>query len=181
MLNIFVSHTHKDKDLVQKIDKIVCDRYHKSSDKDEPIKFSISSNKNKGPQPGTNWKNWINEKIDCCDLMFVLITSNTKNSKWIKSEIEYAQKKNKHIVPILINNECKIPESLNKIQAIKDAENETDNITEEIINGIMSKINDALKLKTRSNSDRIVAISVLVLSILLLGKRSMQKTVQALL
>lgn len=170
MLKIFVSHTHEDKNLVQQLKETIYERYENSLD--NSIKLHISSDKKNGAKPGKNWKLWINEKISNCDLMFVIITSNTKNSLWIEYEIKLAQGKKKHIVPILINNECKIPEILLDIQAIKDLKNNTDNITTEISTSIIHKINEVLTLKNRSNNDRPLVIFLgLVVTSYFLGRK----------
>lgn len=169
MVKIFISHSHEDRNSVQQLKKTINDTYYDLLD--EPIEFHISSDEKNGVKPGKNWKVWINDKISNCDLMLVIITSNTTNkSHWINREIKYAQDKKKHIIPILIGNECKIPDGLQNIQYIKDEENNTGNITEEISKRTIHRINELHKLNNRGNNDFPLVMGLGVFAIYLVSK-----------
>jgi len=54
-------------------------------------------------QPGTpSWKSSIQKAIDGCGCMVVLLSPNAKESRWVQSELDYAEIQEKRIYPVLV-------------------------------------------------------------------------------
>lgn len=107
--NIFISHVHEDdsklkelKDLLEKAGMVVRD-------------YSINSDKPNRAKNEDYIKNEIlAPQIDQCSVLVVYISSETKNSKYVDWEIEYAHKQDKGIVGVWGRGEkeCALPDSL---------------------------------------------------------------------
>ena len=139
MINIFVSHTHKDKYIVNNLKKAIQDNF------EDLIVFAISSDNHYGPSAGQPWRDWIEKKIKVTDLVLIILTSNTKGKsiEWISYEAGQARAQKKQIIPIQVNKQCEIPSIISDIQAVIDDEG-SDN-TDEITPEILRKVLDALK------------------------------------
>lgn len=146
-LNIFVSHTHRDKNLVQRLNQEIRKNFKNS------IKLFISSDPQNSTSPGEDWEKDIYKNIIDSDLMFVLITSNSKDSKWMNDEILLAQSQQKLIIPIRINCKCKIPNRITSIQAIEDSSNYTDDFTPELFKLLKKFLSD--RLESKKQDERI--------------------------
>lgn len=113
-VNIFVSHSHNDANSVKSLkDSLMGDKELKS------VTFNISSIPDDGPEPGTRWEQWIDEKLMDSNAMIYFITSNTKTSKWMELEIKIAERYGRTIIPFVYEDDIEIPPPLQGIQAIK--------------------------------------------------------------
>lgn len=109
--NVFISHIHEDdkglknlKDLVQKGNmmcrdaSITTDKFNSATDENY-IKYQILA-------PRINW----------ASVLVVYISPDTKDSKWVNWEIEYAHKQEKRIVGVWERGarDCELPEALER-------------------------------------------------------------------
>lgn len=109
--NVFISHIHEDdkglknlKELVRKGNmmcrdaSITTDKFNSATDENY-IKYQILA-------PRINW----------ASVLVVYISRDTKDSKWVNWEIEYAQKQGKRIVGVWEQGErdCELPEALER-------------------------------------------------------------------
>ena len=107
--NLFISHIHKDDEGINKIKKlagehgmsvrdasITSDRPNSAEDENY-IKYEILA-------PGIKW----------AGVLVVYVSPDTKHSRWVDWEIEYAQKQGKQIVGIWAYGEkdCELPKPL---------------------------------------------------------------------
>lgn len=101
-MNIFVSHSHSDKETVLKIAEGL-KQHGINTWLDEEL---IS--------PGDNWLDKINRAIENSDAILVIISKNTGQSEWQTSEISFAisaqrQNTRKKIIPVLIERDAEVP------------------------------------------------------------------------
>ena len=109
--NGFISHVHEDDDglprlkslmenhgLVVRDGSITSDKFNRASN-EEYIKTQILA-------PRINW----------ASVLMVYISPETKNSKWVNWEIEYAHKQGKRIIGVWERGQrdCEIPEALDR-------------------------------------------------------------------
>ena len=109
--NGFISHVHEDDDglprlkslmenhgLVVRDGSITTDKFNRASN-EEYIKTQILA-------PRINW----------ASVLMVYISPETKNSKWVNWEIEYAHKQGKRIIGVWERGQrdCEIPEALDR-------------------------------------------------------------------
>ena len=109
--NGFISHVHEDDDglprlkslmenhgLVVRDGSITTDKFNRASN-EEYIKTQILA-------PRINW----------ASVLMVYISPETKNSKWVNWEIEYAHKQGKRIIGVWQRGQrdCEIPEALDR-------------------------------------------------------------------
>lgn len=109
--NVFISHVHEDDACL----KDLKDLLHRNgmSIRDS----SITSDKENNAKSPTYIKNEIlAPQIEWASTLIVYISPETKNSKWVDWEIEYAQKHDKTIIGIWEHGEkgCEIPEALDQ-------------------------------------------------------------------
>lgn len=108
--NIFISHVHEDdaglgklKDLLKNNGMVIRD-------------YSISSdNPNNAKSEDYIKSQILAPRIQQSSTLVVYISPETKESKYVNWEIEYAQKNNKRIVGVWADGEsgCEVPEALN--------------------------------------------------------------------
>lgn len=101
-MKIFISHSHKDKEFVRRLaDDLSKEGFDVWLDED-----LIS--------PGEQWTDKINEAIENSDVVLIIISSNTSESRFQASEIAFAissQRKHpsKRIVPVLTEKNAELP------------------------------------------------------------------------
>src|SRR5688572_28641146 len=54
--------------------------------------------------PGEFWKNQIKKTAQNYDILLVIFTPIAAKSEWVKKEVDYANKKGKHIIPCLYHS-----------------------------------------------------------------------------
>ena len=107
--NVFISHVGEDDSKLKNLKNLI--EKHGIKVKD----YSINSDK---PNQAKNEKyiksNILAPQINQCSALIVHISEETKNSKYVNWEIEYAHKKNKRIIGVWEQGEkgCEIPDAL---------------------------------------------------------------------
>ena len=109
MKNVFISHVHEDDDGLTKLKQLLDSNGMTIRD------YSISSdNPNNAKSDDYIKSEILGPRIKQCSTLVVYITPETKNSKFVNWEIEYAQKLDKRIVGVWASGEkgCEIPKAL---------------------------------------------------------------------
>ena len=109
--NVFISHIHEDDEGLNDLKNLVA--RHGMVAKD----YSITSDKENNAKAEDYIKyDILAPRIDACSTLVVYITSDTRDSKWVNWEIEYAHKQEKTIVGVweLGSKGCEIPEALDQ-------------------------------------------------------------------
>ena len=101
-MNIFISHSHRDKAIVYKIAEDL-KQYGMTIWLDEEL-----------ITPGDNWLEKINKAMVNSDAILIVVSQNISSSKWQTSEIAFAvsaqrQYRTKKIIPILVDRDAEIP------------------------------------------------------------------------
>ncbi len=73
-----------------------------------------SEKPNRAKDPDYIMQEILQPRIDWAGTMVVLVTPDTKDSDWVRKEIEYAREKGKNIVGVWDDGEtgCELPEAL---------------------------------------------------------------------
>ena len=136
--NVFISHIHEDDSKLANLKKLLKDNGIDAKD------YSINSDKPNQAKNENYIKNQIlAPKIMQCSVLVVYISKDTKNSKYVNWEIDYAHDNDKRIVGVWGEGEkdCEIPEALENYgdalvgwhgSSIVDAINGDDSIQENI-------------------------------------------------
>ena len=109
--NVFISHIHEDDDGLTKVKDLLSKNGMQIRDS------SINSSKPNEAQSEQYIKSQIlAPQIQWARTCMVYITPDTKDSKWVNWEIEYAHNIGKRIVGVwaLGANECEVPEALDQ-------------------------------------------------------------------
>ena len=132
--NVFISHIHEDDsrlpDLKELLAKNGC------AARDSSVN---STNPNKAKDPDYIKRDILAPRIDWAGTVVVLITPDTKDSKWVNWEVEYAHKQGKRIVGVWDHGDkgCDVPEALDQYaNAVVPWR------AEQIIDAIFGRIND---------------------------------------
>ena len=107
--NVFISHIHKDDEGIGDLKNLVARHGMEARD------YSITSDKENNAKAEDYIKYQIlAPRIDACSTMVVYITPDTRDSKWVNWEIEYAHKQGKTIVGVRERGAkgCDIPGAL---------------------------------------------------------------------
>jgi len=107
--NIFISHVHKDDDLLPKLKDLISKAGMKVRD------GSINSDKpNNANNPDYIKEKYLKPHIDWASTLVVLITHDTAQSKWVNWEIQYAIEQGKHVVGVFAQGatDADIPDAL---------------------------------------------------------------------
>ena len=136
--NVFISHIHEDDSKLANLKKLLKNNGIEAKD------YSINSDKpNRAKSESYIKSEILAPKIMQCSVLVVYISKDTKNSKYVNWEIEYAHKNDKRIVGVWGEGErdCEIPEALDDYgdalvgwhgSSIVDAINGDDSIQENI-------------------------------------------------
>ena len=111
MNSIFISHIHEDDEGLEKLKDLLKNNGRTVRD------FSISSDNFNNARSDNYIKTKIlGPRIKQSEVLLVYITKDTKSSKYVNWEIEYAHKKDKRIVGVWAYGEgkCEVPEALDK-------------------------------------------------------------------
>lgn len=111
MNSIFISHIHEDDEGLGKLKDLLKNNGRTVRD------FSISSdNFNNACSDNYIKTKILGPRIKQSEVLLVYITKDTKSSKYVNWEIEYAHKKDKRIVGVWTYGEgkCEVPEALDK-------------------------------------------------------------------
>ena len=92
MSYIFVSYSHKDKDYAHRLEQALKQRGF-----DVWLDDRIDS--------GTTWPKMIEEKLDGCKALILLMTVHSYDSHWVQSELSRAKRKRKNIFPLLLEGD----------------------------------------------------------------------------
>lgn len=107
--NVFVSHIHEDDAEVGKLKHLLSKEGFKIRD------YSVTKdNPNNAHNEDYIKQEILKPRLDACSTLAVVITPDTKDSKWVSWEVEYALKHEKKIVAIWANgySKCEAPQSL---------------------------------------------------------------------
>lgn len=101
-MNVFISHSHKDKEIVRRLANDL-----RKYDLDIWLDEDFIS-------PGDLWTDKINDSLDKSDVILVIMSHNTAESRYQTSEIAFAiasQRKNpaKRVIPVLIDKRAEVP------------------------------------------------------------------------
>lgn len=86
---VFISHDSKDSAWVEQIEKRL---------RRENFRAYVFES---DPQPGLSVSEKIEDAIESCDVLVVIVTSAGQYSKWVNAEIGYARAKDKPIIAIV--------------------------------------------------------------------------------
>lgn len=67
---------------------------------------------------GTRWDNQIEQGIDACDDLLVILSENSARSDVVLDEVNYALETQKRVLPILLG-ECKVPMRLRRLESLR--------------------------------------------------------------
>jgi|GEM_PF-3720119 len=109
MIQVFISYSRKNKDIAEQIENRLNNSYRD--------KFKLFRDEHH-IRAGSDWEKTLEEEVKKCDVMLVIVTSEAKASEWVSKEIEEAKKRNKHVIPIQVNNTL-LPKQLGHLQAIQ--------------------------------------------------------------
>jgi formylglycine-generating enzyme required for sulfatase activity len=93
MANIFISYSHKDQIYVQKLVAYL---------KNEGLSVWVDER----IEHGDRWWQTIEREIRDCAAMIVIMTPESKNTKWVEREMMFADRIDKPIFPLLLKGEC---------------------------------------------------------------------------
>ena len=65
---------------------------------------------------GQRWWDEIMRRLDWCEGFVYLLSRDSLASPYCRKEFELARQKGKHIFPVLIQNDCDLPEDVNAYQ-----------------------------------------------------------------
>jgi formylglycine-generating enzyme required for sulfatase activity len=103
MAQVFISYSHKDSSYAHQL-------------ADNLLNWGIEAWIDDRIDYGTSWPRVIQENLDACPVVIIILSTNSYNSDWVLSELSYAQAKKKDIFPILLEGENWV--SLSSIQYI---------------------------------------------------------------
>jgi len=92
MSYIFISYSHKDKEYAHRLEKAL-----KRRDFEVWLDDRIDY--------GTQWPKKIQEKLDGCKALILVMTARSYDSDWVQSELSRAKRKRKNIFPLLLEGE----------------------------------------------------------------------------
>jgi hypothetical protein len=89
MAYVFISYSHKDKEYARKL-ATELERQHIEYWMDDRINY------------GSKWPRVIQEKLEGCQAVIIILSTNAYNSDWVQNEIAFAQQEQKMIFPVLL-------------------------------------------------------------------------------
>jgi hypothetical protein len=146
--NIFVSHIHEDDHRLASLKKLA--ETHGCDLRDASIN---SSNPNNATDEAYIKYQILAPRIEWASTLVVLVTPDTKDSKYVQWEIEYAEKLGKRIVGIWDKDEegCDLPESL---EDLADAVVPWDG--EKLVDAILGDFNGIVEPNGNLRPDRAI-------------------------
>jgi hypothetical protein len=129
--NVFISHIHEDDDGLRDLKKICKENGLEVRDS------SITSDKPNEAKSPEYIKQMLADQIKWASTLVVYVTPDTKDSKWVNWEIEYAEKAGKRVVGVWEHgsNQCELPDALK-------------NLADSVVGWHGESIVDAIKGKT---------------------------------
>lgn len=89
-IKVFVSYAKEDKEIMNRIRKMLERNRFKTWIDDEEL------------QPGTrSWRRSIQKAIDTSHCLVVILSPDAKTSQWVEAELDYAETQNKIVFPLL--------------------------------------------------------------------------------
>lgn len=147
--NVFISHIHEDDSRLQPLKDLL--EKDGCTARDSSVK---STNPNDASDPDYIKREILGPRIEWAGTVVVLITPDTKDSDWVKWEIEYAQKLGKRIIGVWDHGEkdCELPPALDQFaDAIVPWR------SEQIIDAIFGRIDEWRDPKGEPCPDRPIA------------------------
>ncbi len=92
MSHVFISYSHKDSDYAKKLAKYLEEHYFEVWI-DERINY------------GSEWPRVLQEKIDSCSALVLIMTPRSFDSLWVQNELARAQAKKKPIFPLMLEGD----------------------------------------------------------------------------
>ena len=92
MSYIFISYSHKDKKYAHRLEKALKRRGFEVW-LDDRIDY------------GTQWPKTIEEELDGCEALILIMTIHSNGSDWVQSELSRAKRKRKNIFPLLLEGD----------------------------------------------------------------------------
>lgn len=92
MSYIFLSYSHEDKAYAHRLEKALKRRGFEVW-LDDRIDY------------GTQWPKKIQEKLDGCKVLILVMTAHSYDSSWVQSELSRAKRKRKNIFPLLLEGD----------------------------------------------------------------------------
>ena len=121
---VFVSYSHKDNekvlDLIKLLKRKMCRIWY-----------------DEGLTPGGSWNDDLANHISKCECVIIIITNNSIQSQYVKSELNYAISLNKRIYPVFLEN-VELPAGLAMMLGttqyiyINDLESETNKLIDSL-------------------------------------------------
>ena len=93
MAYVFISYSHKNKEYARKL-AAELDKHHIEYWMDDRIDY------------GSKWLRVIQEKLEGCQAVIVILSTNAYNSDWVQNEIAFAQQERKEIYPVLLEGKA---------------------------------------------------------------------------
>jgi CheY-like chemotaxis protein len=90
--HVFISYSHRDSDFTHKLAEEI-ERHNIPVWIDDRIDY------------GTRWPHVIQEKIDSCKAVVLIMSDNSRASDWVNNELTYALGKGKKIYPLLLKGD----------------------------------------------------------------------------
>src|SRR6266516_5455733 len=131
-LSVFISYSRTDTDFVNRLDADL---------KTHGFRTWVDRGRLEG---GDEWLDIIQQAIEDCDVLLVVLSPDAINSRFVKIEYRHAQREDKVVIPLYYRRCAKVPMDLNDIQWVNFLE--PDNIYNNALQGVLL----ALRLITPS-------------------------------
>ena len=142
--SIFISYSRTDSAFVDKL----------KADLDKHYDIWIDREELRG---GQNWRDKLEEAIDKCEVLIVILPAESAKLQYIKMEYRYAQNQKKLVIPVRHLPTSKVPMDLNELQLIDFVENEYERALQYLLRTLdsneieaYSKIPEALREPAQS-------------------------------
>lgn len=114
----------------------------KSALADKPIDVFVAED---SVHPGEDLPEKITKAVNDCDIFILYWCKMAEQSKWVQAELALALKRNKHIIPIVFDEDVEIPLLLNNIKYI-DATDDTQGAFLKVQSAILEKLEEVQSL-----------------------------------
>lgn len=111
---------------------------------------------------GQNWKKEIYRRLLWCDVFIYLLSPDSVESYPCQKELEVVLKLNRPIIPILINKDTQIPNSLSDLQYIDMSEGLTPENIAELL-AVLMEVDRDLHASTKQTEDSLTMSEILVI------------------